>query len=106
MLESSYYYSKDTDEFKSTKVDEILTNHPGQKADKCYLYPILQKVKLRLKRRSDFPGKVSCLSLKYPFSKLPAYDVCVNKTLCLILKQGVMPFIVFNAAFYLASCSF
>lgn len=89
----------------SSKVDEILTNHPGQKADKCYLYPILQKVKLRLKR-TDFPRKVSCLSLKYPFSKLPAYDVCVNKKLWLILKQRVMPFIVFNAAFYLASSSF
>lgn len=39
MLKSSYFYSKDTDEFKSTNVDKILTDCPGEKknTDGCYL---------------------------------------------------------------------
>lgn len=39
MLKSSYFYSKDTDEFKSINVDKILTDSPGEKknTDRCYL---------------------------------------------------------------------
>lgn len=59
--------------------------------------PFCRKWSWHLKEGATSLGKVPCLSLKYPFSKLPAYDVYVNKTLRLILSWGVMPFIVYNA---------
>lgn len=43
LLESSYFYSKSTDEFKSANVDEILTMHTREKKQINVISPILQK---------------------------------------------------------------
>lgn len=61
---------------------------------------ILQKVKLRLKRKSDFPEENTL-----PTPEISSFEIvsvwyemnCVNKALWWILKWGVMPFLVFNA---------
>lgn len=68
MLESCCFYSKITDEFKSTN-DKILISCGRKKADKSYISPIFQKVKLRLKRKSNFPGESTLLIPEVCFFK-------------------------------------
>lgn len=78
VLESSYFYSKDTDEFKSTNVDKILRLSREKKKPKQIdvISPILQKVKLRLKRRSDFPGESTLSVSEVSFCEAASLCVC------------------------------